>query len=133
MVDALDKFILSTWRSCARQLYATFDPVRFISKGAPGIVAGAPAGLSDQVEAENTLARTVDTPPLAQQTSWFMSQRDALITQPHFKAEVLNSDENQPARVWREGRAKVAGAMQGVHLYPKGQHRNRVAKLKASK
>ena len=46
-----------------------------------------------------------------------MAQYDALSIQPHIQAEVLNSDENQPARVWRERRAQVARA---VHLYPKG-------------
>jgi hypothetical protein len=48
-----------------------------------------------------------------------VAQYDALIIQPHIQAAVLDSDENQPARVWREGRAKVAGAVQGkgMHLY----------------
>ena len=31
--DMLDKFILSTWRSCARQLLAAVEPVRFIGEG----------------------------------------------------------------------------------------------------
>jgi hypothetical protein len=47
------------------------------------------------------------------------------------EGEVLNSNENQRARVWREGRAtQVAGA---VHLYPKGELGKRVAKLETSK
>jgi hypothetical protein len=77
-------------------------------------MAGAPAGLSAQVEADNALLCTIDTLPLAKWPSWYAAQYDALIIQPHLQAEVLNSDENQPARVWREGRAaQVAGA---VHL-----------------
>ena len=85
-------------------------------RGVPGIIAGAPAGLSAQVEPDNHLLRTIDTLPLAKWPSWYMAQYDSVIIQPHLKAEVLNSDENQPARVWREGRAKVAGAAQAVHL-----------------
>ena len=85
-------------------------------RGVPGIIAGAPAGLSDQVEVDNTLLRTIDTLPLAQWPSWYMAQYDSVIIQPHLKAEVLNSDENQPARVWREGRAKVAGATKEMLL-----------------
>ena len=46
-----------------------------------------------------------------------MAQYDDLIIQPHLKAGVLNSEEDQPARVWREGRAKVAGATKEMRLY----------------
>ena len=82
----------------------------------PGIIAGAPVGLSDQVEVDNTLLRTIDTLPLAQWPSGYMAQHGALIIQPRIEANVLNSDENQPARLWREGRAQVAGASQAVHI-----------------
>ena len=51
LVDALDKLIFSTWRSCARQIYAAVDPVSFIGVvGVPGNIAGTPLGLSDQFE-----------------------------------------------------------------------------------
>ena len=33
LVDVLDKLKLITRRSCARQLYAAVDPVRFIGEG----------------------------------------------------------------------------------------------------
>ena len=53
---------MSQERAKARQLFATADPVRFIGDGGvPGIIAGAPAGLSTQVEADNALQRTIDT------------------------------------------------------------------------
>ena len=31
--DVLDKIMLCVWRSCARQLFAAADPVRFIGEG----------------------------------------------------------------------------------------------------
>ncbi len=93
LVDVLDKFILSTWRICARQFYAAVDPVRCIGVvGVPGSIAGAPAGLCDHFETDNTLLRTIDTLPLAQWPSWYMAQYGALITQPHLEAVVMNSD-----------------------------------------
>jgi hypothetical protein len=84
--DILDKFMLSTWRCCARQLFAAADPVRFIGEGgAPAISAGAPAGLSAQVEADNALLRTIDTLPLEKWPSWYAAQYDVLIIQPHIQ------------------------------------------------
>ena len=97
-------------------------------RGASGIIAGVPAGLSDQVEADNNLLRTIDALPLAQWPSWYMAQYDALIIQPHLKAEVLNSDENQPARARREGRAKVAGTLEESHIVPQAQPGKQVSK-----
>ena len=65
LVDVLDKFILSTWRSCARQLYAAVDPVRFIGVvGVPGSIAGTSCGLSAQLESDKILLQTIDTLPL---------------------------------------------------------------------
>ena len=82
--DMLDKLMLSAWRSCARQLFAAADPVRFIGEGgAPGIIPGAPAGLSAQVEADDALLRTIDTLSLARWPSWYAAHYDALIIQPH--------------------------------------------------
>ena len=48
----------------------------------------------------------------------FVPQYDALVVQPCLVHEVLNSDENQPARVWREGRAKATGVCGKIKLYP---------------
>ena len=45
-----------------------------------------------------------------------MAQYDALIIQPRIEADVLNSDENQPARVWLDGGAKVARATKEMCL-----------------
>jgi hypothetical protein len=129
LVDVLDKFILSTWRSCARQLYAVVDPVRFFGVvGVPGSSAGTSSGLSDQAWTDKKMLHTIDTLPLAQGPSWYMAQYDALIIQPHLKVEVLNSDENQPACVWRKGRAKVAGATKEMFLYPGNQPGMRAVK-----
>ena len=73
------------------------------------------------------MMHTIDTLPLAQWPSGYMAQYDALIIQPRIEAEVLNSDENQPARVWREGRDKVAGAGE-MCLYPGSQLGTRAVK-----
>ena len=67
LVVALDKLILSTCRSCARQLYAAVDPVRFIGvAGAPGSIAVTPSGLSDQFETDYMLLHTIGNLPLPQ-------------------------------------------------------------------
>ena len=123
------KLVLSTWRSCARQVFAAVGPVRITAEGggAPGIIAGTPAGLSAQVKADSDLLCTSDTPSLAKWPGWYTAQYDALIVQPFLQAQVLNSDENQPARVWREGRAQVAVAG-AVNLHPKGEPGKRMGK-----
>ena len=126
--DVLQKLMLSVWRSCARQLFAAADPVRFIGEGgasgidadeggASGIDADAPVGLSAEVD--DALLRTIDTLDLEKWPSWYMAQYDALVVQPQLNADVLNSDENQPARVWREGRAKAAPTGKKKRLYPR--------------
>ena len=57
-----------------------------------------------------------------------MAQYDALVVQPCLIHEVLNSEENKPARVWREGRAKATGVCGKLMLYPEDALGHRVLK-----
>ena len=54
----LRNLMLQVWQSCARQLFATADPVRFIGEGASGINAGATRGLDAKVMDDSDLLRT---------------------------------------------------------------------------
>ena len=58
---ALRKLMLQVWQSCARQLFATADPVRFIGEGASGINAGATRGLDAKVMDDRDLLHTIST------------------------------------------------------------------------
>ena len=44
----LRNHMLHVWQSCARQLFAAADPVKFIAGGASGINADAPRGLDEK-------------------------------------------------------------------------------------
>jgi hypothetical protein len=70
--------------------------VRFIGEGASGINAGATRGLDANVMGDSDLLRTIST----------LDLKKLPLIHDH---EVLNSEENKPARVWREGRAKATG------------------------
>ena len=59
-----------------------------------------------------------------------MTQYDALVVQPCLVHEVLNSDENQPARVWREGTAKATSDCGKIRMYPDDAPGRRVLKPK---
>ena len=104
----LDKFLVSTWQSCARQLFAAADPVQLVgasgitadapsASGASGIIADAPYGLSDATDTE--LLHKISTMSLDKWPSWCAAHFDALWVQPQLQSKLLNSDENQPARV----------------------------------
>ena len=105
----LRKHMLHVWQSCARQLFAAADPVKFIAGGASGINADAPRGLDEKDVAGRELLDTISTLELDRWPNWYTAQYDALVVQPGLVHSVLNNDENQPARVWREGRAKASG------------------------
>ena len=81
-----------------------------------------PCGLS--AATDTTLLHEISTISLDQWPSWYGAQYGALIEAPQLQADILNSDENRPARVWREGRAKSAK----VTLYPNKKPGNRVSK-----
>ena len=57
----LRKLMLQAWQSCARQLFATADPVRFIGEGASGINAGATRGLGAKVMGDSDFLHTIST------------------------------------------------------------------------
>ena len=128
----LRKHMLHVWQSCARQLFAAADPVKFIAGGASGINADAPRGLDEKDVADRELLDTISTLELDRWPNWYTAQYDALVVQPGRVDSVLNNDENQPARVWREGRAKASGAsVRGrLQLYPKDVPGQRVSKPK---
>ena len=90
-----------------------------------GINADAIAGLV--AKDDGVLLRTIDELDLEKWPSWYAAQYDALVVQPRLRVDALNSDENQPARIWREGKAKVAGKLR---LYPKDEPGQRVSKPK---
>ena len=57
----LRKLMLQVWQSCARQFFATADPVRFIGEGASGINAGATRGLDAKAMDDSDLLHTIST------------------------------------------------------------------------
>ena len=132
MEGVLRKLMLQVWQSCARQFFAAADPVRFIGEGASGINAGATRGLDAKVMGDSDLLHTISTLDLKTWPFWYMAQYDALVVQPCLVHEVLNSDENQPARVWREGRAKATGVCGKIKLYPEDALGHRYLKPKKS-
>ena len=128
----LREHMLHVWQSCARQLFTAADPVKFIAGGASGIDADAPQGLDKKDVAGRELLDTISTLELDRWPKWYTAQYDALVLQPRIVRSVLNNDENQPARVLREGRAKASGAsVRGrLQLYPKDVPGQRVSKPK---
>ena len=62
-----------------------------------------PRGLDEKDIADRELLNTINTLELDSWPNWYMAQYDALVVQPGLAIDVLNNDENQPARVWREG------------------------------
>ena len=77
--------------------------------GLSGINAGATRGLDANVMGDSDLLHTISALALKTWPTWYMAQYDILVVQPCLVHEVLNSEENQPARVWREGRANATG------------------------
>ena len=77
----------------------------------------------------------INTLTLEEWRQWYEDQCDALVLQPGLKDNVLNSDENKPARVWREGRAQTTGAdvRVKVMLYPENAPGHRVPKPKTGR
>ena len=122
--------MLHVWQSCARQLFAAADPARFIGEGASGINADATRGLGAKVMGDSDLLHTISTLELEKWPNWYMAQYDALVVQPCLVHDVLNSDENQPARVWREGRAKATGVCGKLMLHPEDSPGHQVLKPK---
>ena len=122
--------MLQAWQSWARRSLAAADTVRFIGEGASGINADAALGLDAKVMGDSDLLHTISTLDLEKWPSWYMAQYDALVVQPCLVHEVLNSDENQPARVWREGRAKATSVCGKIRLYPDDAPGHRVLKPK---
>ena len=57
----LRKHMLHVWQSCARQLFAAADPVKFIAGGPSGINADAPRGLDEKYVADRKLLDTIKT------------------------------------------------------------------------
>ena len=125
----LRKLMLHAWQSCARQLFAAADPARFIGEGASGINADATRGLDAKVMGDSDLLHTISTLELEMPNS-YMAQFDVLVVQPCLVHDDLNSDENQPARVWRKGRAKATGVCGKLMLYSKDSLGHRVLKPK---
>ena len=122
------KLMLQAWQSYARQLFATAEPVRFIGEGASGINAGATRGLDAKVMGDSDLLHTLSTLELKKWPFWYMAQYDAPVVQPCLIREDLNSEENKPSRVWREGRAKATGVCGKIKLYPEDALGHRVLK-----
>ena len=80
----LRKLMLRVWQSCARQLFAATDPVRFISEGVgvAGMNADTPWGLDPEVTCDSDLLHTISTLELEKWPSWYEAQYDALVVQP---------------------------------------------------
>jgi len=97
---------LQTWLSCGQQLFACADPMRLIDSTSPDL------GLNP----DHPLARQMQDMPLATWPTWYELQYDALGLHPLEKVMNLEKDENNPARVWREGRVKDIG----FEVYPQG-------------
>ena len=109
-VQLSEEMQLATWRSLALRLFAVADPCTYVA--ALAVQNGQQASL----QLPNTVTNTMQELPLTQWPSWYEKQFDALVVNPTAKHSMLQTDENNPARVWREGRAKA----KGFDLYPQG-------------
>ena len=80
--SVLRSHMLRVWQSCARQLFAAADPVKFIAGGPSGINADAPLGLDAKYVADKQLLHTIETLELDGWPNWYAAQYDALVVQP---------------------------------------------------
>ena len=98
---------LATWRAAASRLFAVAGPCTYVAS-----LAGE--GQQASLQLPRAVTQSMQELPLAQWPAWYEQQFDALVVTPTGKHEKLLLDENTPARVWREGRAKA----EGLKLYP---------------
>ena len=100
---------LATWRAAASRLFAVADPCTYVAA-----VAGGHVGQQASLQLSIAVIKSMQELPLTQWPAWYEKQFDALVLSPVVKHSLLLTDENNPARVWREGRAEEAG----FPLYP---------------
>ena len=89
-------------RSDFSKTFAGVAPVKLVD-GSAGLSAVGPLGL---VVGEPFMG-AIQQLTMAKWPTWYASQYDALVGRPQVAATVLAQDENNLARVWREGRAQL--------------------------
>ena len=102
---------LATWRAAASRLFVVADPCTYVDA-----VAGGHVGQQASLQLPIAVIKSMQELSLTQWPAWYEHQFDALVLSPLAKHRSLLTDENNPARVWREGRAKASG----FPLYPEG-------------
>eukprot|EP00974_Lingulodinium_polyedra_P026593 2565078-Lingulodinium_polyedra.AAC.1 len=101
----------------ASRLFAVADPWTYVAS----VVGQAEQQASLQLP--HAVTQRLQDLSLAQWPVWYEKQYDALVLTPNAKNERSLSDENNPARVRRGGRAQAESG--GFPLYPDGEVRPR--------